>query len=246
MVIRAISDIGLYRESNEDSCEYGYFGDTDGFVVVCDGMGGASGGKIASTMCSSTVSQAIKKGYRPKMTVKAARNLLESAITKANYQVYEKAQSDPYLHGMGTTIVAAIIIKNIAVIAYVGDSRAYILNEQGVKQITKDHSLVQIMIDEGKITSEEAKTHPDRNIITRAVGVVNFVDVDFEIVDFTTGDKLLLCTDGLSGSVEDNELIEIINDDINFSTEKLVERALENGSKDNITVALVGAEGQGE
>jgi protein phosphatase len=246
MVIRAISDIGLFRECNEDSCEYGYFGDTDGFVVVCDGMGGASGGKVASTICSSTVADAIRKGYRPKMTVKAARNLLESAITKANYQVYEKSQSDPYLHGMGTTIVVAIIIKNIAVIANVGDSRAYILNEQGIKQITKDHSLVQLMIDEGKITADEAKTHPDRNIITRAVGVVNFVDVDFEIVDFKTGDKLLLCTDGLCGSVEAEELFGIVSDDINFSTEKLVERALENGSKDNITVALVGADGQGE
>ena len=246
MVIRAISDIGLYRECNEDSCEYGCFGDTDGFVVVCDGMGGASGGKVASTICSSTVAEAIKKGYRARMTVKAARNLLESAITKANYQIHENAQSDPYLHGMGTTIVAAIIIKSIAVIAHVGDSRAYVLNEQGIKQLTKDHSLVQLMIDEGKITPEEAKTHPDRNIITRAVGVVNFVDVDFEIVDFNSGDKLLLCTDGLCGSVEEKELIEIVNDDINFSTEKLVERALENGSKDNITVALVGAEGQGE
>ena len=102
------------------------------------------------------------------------------------------------------------------------------------------------MIDEGKISPEEAKTHPDRNIITRAVGVVNFVDVDFEIVDFTKGDKLLLCTDGLSGSVEENDLIDIINDDINFSAEKLVERALENGSKDNITVAIVSANGQGE
>lgn len=246
LLIKAISDIGLYRECNEDSCECGYFGETDGFIVVCDGMGGASGGKVASTLCSSTVAEAIKKGYRPKMTVKAARNLLESAITKANYQVNEKSQSDPYLHGMGTTIVAAIIIKSIAVIAHVGDSRAYVLNEQGIKQITKDHSLVQLMIDEGKITPDEAKTHPDRNIITRAVGVVNFVDVDFEIVDFTQGDKLLLCTDGLSGSVEENELIDIINDDINFSAEKLVERALENGSKDNITVAVVSANSQGE
>ena len=246
MQIKAISDIGLYRECNEDACLYDYFGEKDGYIVVCDGMGGASGGKVASNACATAVSEAIKKGYRPRMTVKAAKNLLESAITKANYQVYQKAQSDPYLHGMGTTIVAAIILKNIAVIAYVGDSRAYALNSQGIIQLTKDHSLVQLMLDEGKITEEEAKTHPDRNIITRAVGVVNFVDVDFEIVDFGVGDKLLLCTDGLSGSVEDNELIEIINNDINSSTEKLVERALQNGSKDNITVVLAFAEGQGE
>ncbi len=244
MIISALTDIGNHRESNQDMYDCGIFETGDSWVVVCDGMGGVSGGQIASELCVEKVSSAIKRGYRANLSVKAAQNLLLSAIAASNSIVHDKAQQEPQYHGMGTTIVAAIIIKNIVVIAHVGDSRAYILSGKTVKQITKDHSLVQLMIDNGKITADEAKTHPDKNIITRAVGVVNFVDVEFDVCDINSGEKLLVCTDGLSGSVSDEEMINIINEYSDSSAEKLVEKALENGSRDNITVVVMSAQGE--
>lgn len=245
MNIKALTDKGPYRDSNQDTLAYGLFDNGDSWAVVCDGMGGASGGEIASELCVGNVSEAIKKGHRKGLTVKAAKNLLESAISKANYVVYDKSVKNSGLHGMGTTVVAVIVIKNIAVVAHVGDSRAYIISGGAIRQITKDHSLVQLMVDEGRITPEEAKIHPERNVITRAVGVVNFVDVDFEIVDINQGDKLLVCTDGLCGSVDDEEMLDVIKESDDFSTEKLVERAIHNGSRDNVSVVIMSAD-QGE
>lgn len=246
MFISAKTDIGHYRESNQDLFEYGTFETGDCWAVVCDGMGGVSGGQVASCLCTEKVSAAIKRGYRKNLSVKNAKNLLQSAISVANTVVYEKSLAEQELKGMGTTIVAVIVIKNIAIIAHVGDSRAYIADEASIRQITRDHSLVQMMVENGKITPEESKTHPDKNIITRAIGVVNFVDVEFDIESVEEGKSLLLCTDGLSGSVENEEMLEIINNYKNSSAEKLVEKALENGSKDNITAVVIGAEFQGE
>lgn len=240
-----MTDIGLFRDTNQDLFEFGEFDDQNCWAVVCDGMGGASGGETASRICVEKVSVAIKRGYHKNFTVKAARNLLESAITSANMAVYDLAVQESSLRGMGTTVVAVIVLGGIAVIAHVGDSRAYHLTSDSVKLVTKDHSLMQAMIDNGKITEEEAKTHPDRNVITRAIGVVNFVDVDFDVIDLNEGEKLLVCTDGLSGSIESEEMLEIVNANSDFSAEKLVERALVNGSRDNVTVVVMSTEDQG-
>ncbi len=246
MVISAKTDIGNYRDSNQDLYSFGTFSTGDCWAVVCDGMGGVSGGQVASELCVEKVSAAIKKGYREKMSVKAAQNLLQSAIIAANSVVYERGQCQLEYRGMGTTVVAVIVLKNIAIIAHVGDSRAYLLSGGIISQLTKDHSLVQLMIDNGKITPEEALTHPEKNVITRAVGVVNFTDVDFDVSDIKNGDKLLICTDGLSGSVSREEMTNILNEYSDSSAEKLVEKALLNGSKDNITVVIICAENQGE
>lgn len=246
MNISAKTDIGRFRDSNQDIFEYGIFQTGDCWAVVCDGMGGVSGGQVASKLCVERVSAAINRGYRKNLSVKNAKNLLQSAISSANAIVYDKSLSEQSLKGMGTTIVAVIVLGNIAVIAHVGDSRAYIINSESAKQITKDHSLVQLMIDSGKITAEEAKTHPEKNVITRAIGVVNFVDVEFDIETIYPGETILLCSDGLSGSVSCEEMLDLINNYKDSSTEKLVEKALENGSKDNITVVVLNAEPQGE
>lgn len=245
MILSAKTDIGLYRDSNQDSFATGSFVSGDAWAIVCDGMGGVSGGQVASSLCIQKASAVIKRGYRADMTISSAKNLIESAVNAANITVYEESLKEPELHGMGTTIVVAIVINNIAVIGYVGDSRAYLISD-GIKPITKDHSLVQVMIDTGKLTSEEAKTHPDRNIITRAVGIMNNVDIDIEIVDFKDEDKILLCTDGLNGSVEDEEIFNIINLYGSDATEKLVEAAIKNGSRDNITAVLFDSLIQGE
>lgn len=245
MIISAKTDVGAFRDNNQDAFLTGSFINGDAWAIVCDGMGGVSGGQVASKLCVEKAAAVIRKGYRNRMSVKSVKNLLESAISAANAVVFEESLKDRELQGMGTTIVAAVFVGSIVVIAYAGDSRAYIVNDT-VTQITKDHSLVQLMIDNGKITPEEAKVHPDRNIITRAVGIENFVDVDIEIVDVSPDDKLLLCTDGLSGSLENNEILDIIKEYQQVSAEKLIEKAIENGSRDNITAVIVDSVVEGE
>ena len=190
------TDIGLVRETNQDAFLFGSFDDGNCWAVVCDGMGGVSGGQVASEICVEKVSEAIKRSYRKGITVSSAKNLLTTAINAANSAVFKEAQENIELKGMGTTVVAVLVLGSIAVIAHVGDSRAYLINDE-INQITKDHSFVQLLIDTGKITEEEAKVHPDRNVITRAVGVSSEVDIDVEIIPINQGQKILICTDGL-------------------------------------------------
>lgn len=238
MKIFGKTDIGLVRENNQDAYELGSFDNSNCWAVVCDGMGGVSGGQIASAICVEKVSEAIKRGYRKKMSVSSAKNLLISAITAANSAVFKEAQENYELKGMGTTVVAVIVLESIAVVAHVGDSRAYTLND-GINQITKDHSFVQLLIDTGKITEEQAKVHPDRNVITRAVGIEHVVDVEIDIVDINEKDKILICTDGLNGYVEDSDILKTVNQYGDSSTEKLVEMANNVGGRDNVTVVIL-------
>lgn len=238
MKIFGKTDIGLVRESNQDAFSFGSFDDGNCWAVVCDGMGGVSGGQVASAICVEKVSEALKRGYRKEMTVSSAKNLLTSAINAANSAVFKQSQESFELKGMGTTVVAVIVLGSIGVIAHVGDSRAYLLNDE-IKPITKDHSFVQLLIDTGKITEEEAKIHPDRNVITRAVGIEHIVDVEIDIVDINTNDKLLICTDGLNGYVPDADILKTVNDYGDSSTEKLVETANNAGGRDNVTVVML-------
>lgn len=241
MKIYGKTDIGPVRETNQDAYEFGCFDSGDCWAVVCDGMGGVSGGQIASSICIEKVSEALKRGYRNKMSISSAKNLLTSAINAANSAVFKQSNDNLEYKGMGTTVVAVLVLGNICVVAHVGDSRAYILNED-IKQITKDHSFVQLLIDTGKITEDEAKVHPDRNIITRAVGIEHVVDVEIDIVDFSKDDKLLMCTDGLNGYVEDQDILKAVKKYGDSSAEKLIETANGAGGRDNVTVVIVQGE----
>lgn len=245
MKVYAKTDIGKTRESNQDAFDTGYFNDGTVWAVVCDGMGGVSGGQVASSLCINKTVNAIKRSYRENMTVNNVKNMLISAINAANSYVFDESLKDRDLKGMGTTIVAVVIVNNIAVVAHVGDSRAYIINDT-IKQITKDHSFVQLLVDNGRITPEEAENHPDKNIITRAIGIEGFVDVDVDIVDIKDEDILLLCTDGLNGYVKDDDILKTVKEYGDSSTEKLVETANLNGGHDNITVVLISSDNQGE
>ncbi|MBO5291429.1 MAG: Stp1/IreP family PP2C-type Ser/Thr phosphatase [Clostridia bacterium] len=245
MNVYAKTDIGKTRETNQDAFDTGYFNDGTVWAVVCDGMGGVSGGQVASSLCIDKTVNAIKRSYREDMTVNNVKNMLVSAINAANSYVFDESLKDRELKGMGTTIVAVVIVNNIAVVAHVGDSRAYIVNDT-IKQITKDHSYVQLLVDNGKITLEEAENHPDKNIITRAIGIEGFVDVDVDIVDIKEEDILLLCTDGLNGYVRDDDILKTVKEYGDSSTEKLVETANLNGGHDNITVVLISSDNQGE
>ena len=239
------TDIGLVRETNQDAFSFGSFDDGNCWAVVCDGMGGVSGGQVASEICVEKVSEAIKRSYRKGITVSSAKNLLTTAINAANSAVFKEAQENIELKGMGTTVVAVLVLGSIAVVAHVGDSRAYLINDE-INQITKDHSYVQLLIDTGKITEEEAKVHPDRNVITRAVGIEHVVDVEIDIVDINDNDKLLICTDGLNGYVPDADILKIIKEYGDSSTEKLVETANNAGGRDNVTVVMLVEDVQGE
>lgn len=240
MKIVAKTDKGLVRENNQDAYAVGELPGEVAWAVVCDGMGGAAGGNIASALAVKVISDKITSSYNEKMRDSSIKNLLDSAIAAANIEVYDMAYSRPDLKGMGTTVVAVVVRNNVAYIAHAGDSRAYLVNENGVEQITVDHSLVQNLVDRGEITKEEAEHHPNKNVITRALGVDKRIDVDFSEVDMYENETLILCTDGLSNCVNNSELAEDIKDGQYYAfADRLVKRANRNGGNDNITVVAI-------
>ncbi len=240
MILTGKTDIGAVRSKNEDAFDYGVLPDGTVWAIVCDGMGGVHGGKIASAAAIEMVSEKIKKCYNPSMSVSSLENLLLSSITTANVNVFDRGVYDSSLKGMGTTIVAALIKNNEACIAHVGDSRAYIIRDDTIRQITKDHSLVQEMLDKGQITKEEYENNPIKNIITRAMGVDEDIDIEFDYVSLDGSEALLLCTDGLSGMVSDKRILEIYqNTDFNSLAQKYIDEANNNGGSDNITVVIM-------
>lgn len=239
MVLSKKSDIGLVRNMNQDACASGDFPDGMAWAVVCDGMGGASSGDVASTTAVRIISERIQSSYREGMTANSIRSVLFSAIEAANAVVFELSCSNPAFEGMGTTVVAAIIQNGAAYIAHAGDSRAYRITAEHITQLTRDHSMVQAMVDRGQLTPSQAKDHPRKNIITRALGVDNGILIDFCEEPFDAGDVLLICTDGLTNAVDDEVIFETVRQCGADSTEKLVDLANANGGRDNITVVTI-------
>ncbi len=236
------SDIGRIRQNNEDAFRFGSFDDGVTWAVVCDGMGGAAGGQIASSIAADMVGKKIEKCYNKSMSEGSIENMLLSAITTANVTVYDRAIADDFLSGMGTTLVAAVIKNSVASIAHVGDSRAYLIHGDSIRLLTKDHSLVQEMLDNGQITEEEFEHHPVKNIITRALGVSEQIEIEFDTVELEKGDVLFLCTDGLSGTLSKENMMELFRKySFDQFTSKLIESANNAGGKDNITVVAVQA-----
>ncbi len=240
MEIYSKSDVGLKRSSNQDYCMTGTFPDGAVWVVVCDGMGGAHGGSIASRVAAENISETLTSGYNDDMSPEDIRNLLLLAAEYANKAVYDMAVHVSGLDGMGTTVVCAVVKKKKAHIIHAGDSRAYICSDEGVRQITTDHSVVQQLVNIGQITPEQARQHPQRNIITRALGTEPELRTDYNTVEFEDGAKLIVCTDGLSNYITDDKLLEFIREyKCEELTDKLIETAKELGGSDNITVAVV-------
>lgn len=240
MKIVAKTDKGLVRESNQDAYAVGELPGEVAWAVVCDGMGGAAGGNIASALAVKVISDKITASYNEKMRSASIKNLLDSAITAANIEVYDMAYSRNDLNGMGTTVVAVIVRDAVAYIAYAGDSRAYTVKDYDVEQVTVDHSLVQNLVDRGEITKEQAEHHPNKNVITRAVGVDKRIDIDYSEVELENNETLILCTDGLSNYVTNDEMVEDIKDGQYYAfADRLVKRANKNGGGDNITVVAI-------
>lgn len=240
MKIFAKTDIGITRDSNQDSYAAGELPNKVAWAVVCDGMGGAAGGNLASSTAVNIVSERITSIYRDGMSASSIRNMFDSAIAAANISVYDMSKENSELEGMGTTIIVAIVVENTVYIAHAGDSRAYMLSNDNIVQLTKDHSVVQEMVDYGRLTPDEALVDPRKNIITRALGVESNLRVDFNIVDMNQNDILLLCTDGLTNYISNSEICELVsNCNIDEYAERLVKSANDNGGGDNITVVTI-------
>ena len=232
------TDIGK-RVHNEDSFLVPEKDDLPLLFAVADGMGGHAAGAVASSLLVEQLhsfDEAVDKDH--------SLAQFRQSIEKANLGVYQEAEKDRTLHGMGTTLVAALILGAKFIAANVGDSRMYRFHNGSLETITTDHSLVEQLVLAGAITREEARVHPQRNIITRAVGVSPVVDVDLFEREWVAGDILLLCSDGLHGAVDDEDIISVLSSSRSLEnmSEILVQLALDNGGTDNITVVLVSLE----
>lgn len=234
MLTHALSDIGLVRETNEDS----YILEPPHLFIVADGMGGHVAGEIASQLASTTVRHYIEENVGD-INLEI---LLQQAIDQANTAVYQLAQSKEDFTGMGTTVTAIYVDGDVVYWGHVGDSRIYLLRNRELCQITNDHSLVFELVQSGTITKEEAKSHPKRNMLTRAVGTSSFIKIDTGIIRWEPDDVLLMCTDGLTNMVSEQDISKHINDsqgDFNLILERLVLQAKNAGGFDNITTILL-------
>ena len=232
----SMTDVGRKREMNQD-----YVFATDkpvgpfpNLLVVADGMGGHKAGDFASKYTVNVLRKELENSSTDK-----PGDILKRVVVIANNDLIRVAKSDVKLEGMGTTLVAATVIGNTLYFANVGDSRLYLINDK-IRQLSKDHSLVEEMVRLGGIKAEEAKNHPDKNIITRAIGVKNDVEADIYEYRLKKGDMILMCTDGLSNMVEDEDMFDIVKGarDIVEAVEMLIEKANSNGGRDNIGVVM--------
>ena len=234
------TDTGLVRANNQDSCLTGELSDNSVFAVVCDGMGGAAGGAVASSLAVRLIEEQLTSHYNPSMGDKAIKNLLDTVINAAGIGIFDAACEDDSLAGMGTTAVVALIRNETAYIAHAGDSRAYLISGDTINRLTRDHSVVQQMVDNGKITQEEALEHPQRNIITRALGVDEYVDTDYCEQHVSPGDCLLLCSDGLTNCVSDADILATASVcGFPLLAQTLISQAKDKGAPDNVTVVTV-------
>lgn len=234
MLAHVISDIGLVRETNEDS----YICDPPHLFIVADGMGGHVAGEIASKLAISTVNGYIQEHVgKDNLEI-----LLKDAIIQANTSIYQMALSKEEFSGMGTTVTASYIDGDTIYWGHVGDSRMYLLRNGKLNQLTSDHSLVWELVQSGNITRDEAYVHPKRNLLTRAVGTSCLITVDTGFVQWKPGDIVLMCTDGLTNMVSEQNICTLMQRkdfEISSIVEQLVNQAKDAGGFDNITVILL-------
>ncbi len=242
MELGAVTDKGKVRRDNQDSC-YVYSDDDTkmALMLVCDGMGGHNAGNVASSLAATVFAGEVKEGLRNASVTGAVCSLMKSALSSANRAVYDLARTDIRCRGMGTTVVSAVVREDDATVMNVGDSRAYHVTGGDIRQVTRDHSVVEDMVERGDITREESRTHPNKNLITRAVGTSMDVEADFFSVSLKPGDGLMLCSDGLSNMVTDGEMLGAFESSgtAQEACDRLLELALSRGATDNVTVAIL-------
>jgi len=240
LIIYGTSNIGMVRQENQDSYMFDSFSNTVGYAVVCDGMGGASGGKMASSIAVNAFASNILR-IGDNCDEDKLKSTLDLAIESANGDIYFKGLQDENLKGMGTTLVSVVVINDVAYFANVGDSRAYIIRDDVIHRISHDHSAVQELIDQGMLTESQARTHPNKNIITRAIGVNEKIEYDFYKENLLPDDIIVLCTDGMTNYVDDLEIpFEIVKQtNLENVPQRLIELANSRGGSDNSTVVII-------
>lgn len=234
------TDIGLIRKENQDSSAYSVISSDCVWAVICDGMGGAQGGKTASSTAVNYISEYINREYKENLDSEGLCELLVSSVEGANLVLYKMAMEDPDLAGMGTTCDLVFVRGKTAHVVHVGDSRTYSIRDGKILQITEDHSLVQEMVRRGELTQEQAMRHPNKNLITRALGVNHEVHIDYIEAEYNEGDILLLCSDGLSNFVSKSDMVHTVTENKGeLMIDTLVEIAKRHGGHDNITVTVI-------
>lgn len=236
------SDIGLKRKSNQDCFYYAKVNENTLWAIVCDGMGGVNGGDVASNLAVKSIKNSMnnENWEEPSGTQSNIKKMLKNALKKANLEIFTDAQDNKNLAGMGTTAVLVAVTEDKIHVAHVGDSRAYLVRQGKIKQLTIDHSMVQEMIDEGEITHEEAKMHPNKNIITRALGISKDVDVDYSMKTRKPEDSIIICTDGLTNYLDQKEILAYLKAKQGEAiVDGLISEANERGGADNITVVVL-------
>ena len=236
-----LSDPGCVRKQNQDAYQIEQIDRNTLLCVVCDGMGGAKSGNIASTLAVDVFVQEIRRCYKPSMDQEKIDLMLMGAVKLANFTVYDQSLQIEDFDGMGTTLVAALIKGKKATVVNVGDSRAYGIDADGIQQITTDHSLVQMMVDRGDLTPERAKSYPGKNFITRAVGTEAIIMCDVFHRELSKGDFLLLCSDGLSNMMDDQEILFEVVHGVRkeYCCQRLLSIAKNRGAPDNVTSVLI-------
>ena len=240
MNVWKITDVGAVRKQNQDACRVEVLQEDRVLLIVCDGMGGARAGNVASEMAVSVFGDAMLERLADPERAEDLKKALEESVALANHVIWDRAGTDPNCLGMGTTLVAALVTDGVCHVVNVGDSRAYAVSEAGIRRITRDHSLVEDLVESGEITREQARTHPQKNLITRALGAAQDTPADLFEEPCVEGGYLLLCTDGLSNVVTDQELLyEVIHGgQPEDCCNRLLETALQRGAPDNVTAIL--------
>ena len=235
-----LSEIGRVRELNEDVAGSFLNLANQKLILVADGMGGHQAGEVASALARDIIKEKWQKTSEVKQAEKVEGWIKEAAY-KANQVIYDYQKEQTSLEGMGTTLVIAVCLGEFITIGHVGDSRAYLLSEENMKQLTEDHTLVSELVKSGEISSEEAKNHPRRNLLTRALGTEKDIKIDVKTISWEVTDTLLLCSDGLSNKLTANEMREVLQKGTSLKViaETLIDLANERGGEDNITVALM-------
>ncbi len=236
----AASDVGKNREINEDYYYISKSEDDIKLYIVADGMGGYNGGEIASHLAVNSAHNYIVSNFeKAKGEKETLLNLVKSSSQYANMIVYEKAKQNEELKNMGTTLDICLIYNNKAFISHIGDSRIYRFRKEFIRKLTKDHSYVQQLVDEGKISQEESINHPKKNMLIKALGCTEYIEPDAMIKGFIKDDIILMCTDGLTNMVKEDEIFRIIKQDSANPSKELVNKANTNGGLDNITAVII-------
>lgn len=241
MISSIKTDVGKYRPNNEDAF---YLPKKDAdlpqLFIVADGMGGHQGGEIASKLAVKEVSEYINRNVTKNLNQSQIKKIIRDSLHEANEKILKCASENPHWHGMGTTITMALFYNNTLYIGHIGDSRAYRIRDKNITLLTEDHSLVWELMAEGKITLAETKTHPMKNVITKALGTDQKLEPDLLSFNVKKGDIIILCSDGLTNMLEDNKIKEIVcSNSPKKATEELIYQANKNGGVDNITVGII-------